>query len=184
MGDFVKGAIPSEWPPTLISHLKLHRRIDAYTQTSPAFQDSRKRLDPCFRYARSVLVDVFYDHFLAQQWERISDLSLLAFSRQVYSGLEQCFELLPVPLQQQLPRMIEHNWLESYRRPETVAIVLRRLEERLRHQIPLARGYIELERLRDELQHDFFCFMDEIEPLIFSWKAEFNPAANSAGLAD
>jgi len=173
MGDFVKGAIPSDWPQVLIRHLRLHRRIDSYTQTSPAFQASRKRLDPRFRYARSVLVDVFYDHFLAQQWERYSPLSLLDFSRQVYSGLEQCFDFLPIPLQLQLPRMIEHNWLHSYRCPEIVERVLSRLEERLKHRFPLAEGYRELERWREPLEEDFCRFMEELDPLLAKWKVEF-----------
>jgi len=172
MGDFVKGPIPPEWPEVLVRHLRLHRRIDAYTQRSPAFQTSRKRLDPRFRYARSVLVDVFYDHFLAQQWERFSPHSLLDFSRRAYAGLEQCFDLLPEPLQLQLPNMIEHNWLYSYRRPEIVERVLRRLESRLKHRFPLAEGYLELQRFRDLLEADFFHFMAEIDPWLEKWKVE------------
>lgn len=172
MGDFVKGPIPAALPDQLGRHLQLHRRIDSYTQQSPAFQNSRKRIDPRYRYARSVLVDVFYDHVLARNWPRFSDTSLFDYSQQVYRGLEQCYEHLPLPLQQVLPRMIEHNWLYSYRRAEVVERVLRRLEERLRHRFPLAEGYRELERLQAELEEDFFSFMDEIVPLVARWKEE------------
>lgn len=172
MGDFVKGRITQTFPEPLVKHLRLHRRIDTYTQQSPGFQKSRSRIDPRFRYARSILVDVFYDHFLAEQWERYSELSLLEYSQQVYQGLQQCYSYLPPPLQQQLPRMIEHNWLYSYRRPEVVERVLDRLEKRLKHRFPLAEGYRELGRLRPVLEEDFSSFMSEIEPLVTVWKEE------------
>ena len=45
-------------------------------------------------------------------------------------------DLLSPGLRQQLPRMIEYDWLTSYRQPETVQRVLVRLEERLQHKIP------------------------------------------------
>jgi len=173
MGDFVKGPIPQSLPRQLARHLRLHRRIDAYTQQSSAFQDSRRRLDPRFRYARSILVDVFYDHFLAQQWPDFADISLFDYSQLVYRGLQQCFTHLPPPLQQLLPRMIEHNWLYSYRRPEVVERVLRRLEERLKHRFPLADGYRELGRLRNVLEEDFAAFMIEIVPLSNKWKNDY-----------
>jgi acyl carrier protein phosphodiesterase len=169
----VKGPVPESLPDQLIRHLRLHRRIDAYTQRSPAFQASRSRLDPGFRYARSILVDVFYDHFLAQQWERFSVIPLTEFTRQVYQGLQQCVIYLPLPLQQQLPHMMENDWLYSYRRPEIVERVLGRLEARLKYRFPLAEGYRELARLRAELESDFAAFMTEIEPLTVVWKKEF-----------
>ncbi|MCK5913136.1 MAG: DUF479 domain-containing protein, partial [Desulfuromusa sp.] len=73
MGDFVKGTVPETLPGELSRHLKLHRHIDSLTQRSEIFQTSRRRLDPHFRHGRSVLVDVFYDHFLANHWDEYSD---------------------------------------------------------------------------------------------------------------
>lgn len=173
MGDFVKGSIADTLPAELIRHLHLHRQIDSYTQQSPAFQTSRRRLDPRFRYARSVLVDVFYDHFLACNWEQYSTQPLADFSQQVYRGLQSCFEVLSPDLQKQLPRMVEHDWLTAYRRPEIVERVLQRLEERLRHRFPLAEGFAELERERTLLETDFSKFMYEAEEFTRNWKQKF-----------
>ncbi len=163
MGDFVKGPVPSHLPAELARHLHLHRQIDSYTAISPAFQCSRKRLDPGFRYARAVLVDVFYDHFLACAWEDYSNQSLNSFAQDVYHGLNSCFELLSPALQQQLPRMIEHDWLTSYREPAVVKRVLQRLEARINHKFPLADGFSELTRCRSGLEEDFSLFMLEMK---------------------
>jgi len=170
MGDFVKGAVPSSFPEELSRHLKLHRHIDSLTQCSEIFQNSRRRLDPRFRYARSILVDVFYDHFLACRWDEYSDQPLADFAQNVYAGLQSCSDLLSPGLQQQLPRMIEYDWLTAYRRPEIVQRVLVRLEERLQHKIPLASGFSQLEIWRDQLEDDFVAFMDEAERATTAWK--------------
>lgn len=159
MGDFFKGSDYSGLPDDLVHHLKLHRRLDTFTLSSPPFQKSRQRLNPVFGHGRSILVDVFYDHFLACRWESYSDLSLTDFAREVYAGLVDCHQYLPRRLQEQLPRMIEADWLSSYRRAEVVERVLLRLEQRLKHKIPLASGYRQLALHRDTLEEDFDLFM-------------------------
>ncbi len=170
MGDFVKGRVPATFPEVLSRHLKLHRYIDTLTQRSEIFQASRRRLDPRFRYARSILVDVFYDHFLACRWPEYSDQPLAAFAQDVYAGLQSCHDLLSPGLQQQLPRMIEYDWLTSYRQPEIVQRVLCRLEERLQHKIPLAEGFSQLNLWRAQLEDDFVAFMAEAEQVTSVWK--------------
>ncbi|NOY12312.1 MAG: DUF479 domain-containing protein [Deltaproteobacteria bacterium] len=166
MGDFVKGPIPADLPDELSRHLRLHRRLDSYTQQSRAFQRSRRRLDPRFRYARSILVDVFYDHFLARHWRQYSSRPLTAFAQDVYRGLQSNYALLPAALQQQLPHMIEHDWLTSYQHTDVVSKVLRRLEMRLQHKFPLAQGIAELERCQASLENDFAAFMLEVTDVI------------------
>lgn len=172
MGDFVKGPVPTGWPDELNRHLRLHRRIDAYTQQSPSFQQSRRRLDPRFRYARGILVDVFYDHFLACRWRHYSPQPLAEFAQDVYRGLQSCFDLLPVLLQQQLPRMIEHDWLTSYQEPVVVERVLKRLEQRLQHKFPLSEGIVDLHRFQPVLENDFVGFMHEATDMIDDWLAK------------
>ena len=174
MGDFHKGAIPHEFPQPLRRHLLLHRRIDSLTQQNEKFQTSRRRLDPRFRYARSVLVDVFYDHFLAQNWHHYHAQPLLDFSRQVYAGLAAQQQHLSPELGRILPLMTERNWLYSYRLEEVVERVLFRLEQRLKHRLPLAEGFAELHRWRKELEKDFAAFMLESSVFVARWKCD-NP---------
>ena len=170
MGDFYKGSDFSGLPDELVRHLKLHRHIDSFTQSNNFFQQSRRRLDPRFRYARSVLIDVFYDHFLAKRWEDYHGEPLQAFSQKVYRGLQSCYPALSPGLQKQLPRMIEYDWLTSYRRPQIICRVLQRLEERLKHKFPLTEGMVELNRWRTQLENDFNLFMPELGTVVDQWK--------------
>ena len=97
-------------------------------------------------------------------------MTLADFSQEVYRGLQSCYAFLSPELQQQLPRMIKYDWLASYRRPDVVGRVLLRLEERLGKKIPLAEGYAELGRSREELVRDFSAFMTEVRTLTCEWK--------------
>jgi len=170
MGDFVKGPVPDDLPDQLSRHLKLHRHIDRLTQNDEFFQASRRRLDPRFRYARSILVDVFYDHFLAIRWDEYSSQPLADFSQDVYRGLQTCFDLLAPALQHQLPRMIEYDWLTSYQQTDVVQRVLVRLEERLHHKVPLSDGFDQLGLRQGELEKDFTAFMDNVTRTVSAWK--------------
>jgi acyl carrier protein phosphodiesterase len=172
MGDFVKGTLGNEFPPQLLRHIKLHRRLDTYTRDSVPFQDSRRRIDPRFRHGRSVMVDVFYDHLLAAKWDDYHAQPLEEFSLQVYAGLEDVFDLLSPGLQLILPRMSERNWLLSYRDELVVKHVLQRLEERIGHRLPLAEGYTELSRLRDVLDSDFEVFMHQANGFVCEQKTQ------------
>lgn len=171
MGDFYKGSDFRELPGELVRHLKLHRHIDSFTQTNSFFQQSRRRLDPRFRYARSVLIDVFYDHFLAKRWEDYHAEPLHVFSQKVYRGLQSCYSSLSPGLQKQVPRMIEYDWLTSYRQPQIIRRVLQRLEERLKHKFPLTEGMDELNRWCSELENDFSLFMPALGTVVDQWKS-------------
>lgn len=175
MGDFVKGTIDPDLPPQLLRHLHLHRKIDSYTRDSLPFQNSRRRIDPRFRHGRSVMIDVFYDHLLASRWGEYHPQTLEAFSRQVYVGLHEVYDLLSPGLQRILPHMTERNWLFSYREERVMLRVLQRLEERLGHRLPLAEGYGELERVRVGLELDFGLFMQEAAGFVQKQKARLNP---------
>jgi len=159
MGDFFKGRHFGALPDDLVVHLRLHRRLDTFTLDSAPFQASRRRLCPFFGHGRSILVDVFYDHFLACQWQHYAQQPLEEFAHEVYSGLSDCYSYLPQRLQEQLPRMIAADWLTSYRQEEVVERVLMRIEQRLNHKIPLAKGYEQLHQHREELEKDFAIFM-------------------------
>lgn len=172
MGDFVKGRDLSHLPVELARHLRLHRFIDHYTTINEDFHASSKRMRAHFRYARGILIDVFYDHFLARQWRRYHEQTLADFSAQVYQGLFDCYDDLSPGLQQQLPHMAEHDWLSSYQHPDSIERVLCSLERRLGGKFPLAQGMLDLELCRAALEDDFKKFMAATIQRVDRWKRE------------
>ncbi len=154
VGDFVKGPLDDSWAKPLRRGLRQHRQVDVFAQGSAAFRRSRERLDPAFGLCRGILVDVFYDHFLARNWQRHSRIYLADFAAGVYRDVETHLLLLPPGFQAVAPRMIANDWLASYRRPEAVGRALERLGQRLRRPRNLEAGLAEMLRHDAALEAD------------------------------
>lgn len=165
MGDFVKGPLDDRYPPGIVAGLRLHRAIDSLAATSPFCRASRQRLHHRFGHTRAVLVDIFYDHFLAVHWDQYHPQPLHDFADEVYRLLAANRDLLPDGLAQIAPRMTELDWLTSYRDRASVNIALQRIAARLSRPTALGEGVVELERCGEELREDFRGFMGEARQL-------------------
>jgi acyl carrier protein phosphodiesterase len=56
----------------------LHRAIDTFTDAHP-FLDKAKKLHSRYHHYAGVIVDVFYDHFLAKNWVTYSNEKRLCY---------------------------------------------------------------------------------------------------------
>lgn len=157
MGDFVKGRLEGRFPTRITLGLKLHRRIDSFAGRHPAFQASRQRIDPRFCLYRAVLVDLFYDHFLAAHWERFSTEPLADFIARSEAVVRSRASHLPERLERVVPAIFG-EWIPSYSDPDGIGRVLARMAARVGRANPLADGARELLRSYDGLQGDFFRF--------------------------
>ena len=158
-GDFVKGPLDASWHPELARGLQQHRQVDSFAQNSPDFRHSKRRLAARFGHYRGILVDVYYDHLLARNWDQFADRPLEVFARQVYRSIEDHRHLLPADFRRVAPRMIKHDWLVAYRDPAAVGRALERLEQRLSRPAPLASGLGELLRNDAGLEADCEAFI-------------------------
>jgi len=70
IGDFVKGKQMDAYSEQLKNGIQLHREIDHYTDHHNVTLKSKKRLRSQFRHYSGVIVDMFYDHFLAFHWNK------------------------------------------------------------------------------------------------------------------
>ena len=165
MGDFVKGPLTQRYPPGILAGLRLHRHIDTLAAVSPHCRASRQRLQPRFGHTRAILVDIFYDHFLACHWQDFHPQPLAQFAAATYRLLADHRELLPPGLARIAPRMAEHNWLTSYRERAAVDIALTRIAARLTRPTALGEGGSELDRCSRELLQDFRGFMVEAQEM-------------------
>ena len=162
MGDFVKGRLPEHFSPGIRHGLHLHRRIDSFSHSNAHTRRSRQALDQKYGHGRSIIVDIFYDHFLASSWDAYSAEPLEQYADRVYSLLRQHHPLLPHTLQSVVPRMISGNWLVSYREVAVVGKALERIAARLSRPLPLEAATADLARLEIPLRDDFRAFMDEV----------------------
>lgn len=161
MGDFVKGRISDDYPPRLRTGLLLHRRIDSYAHNHPLFRQSKLRLNSSYGHWRGVLVDMFYDHFLAQEWNQWSEESLEVYLEHSMKMVEASRQYLPELLKERLARIFE-DLIPSYSKVEGVRHALERMSQRVQRANPLADGVAELILHEEGLRDDFRTFMPEV----------------------
>lgn len=159
IGDFVKGPLPAGLPADIAAGVALHRRIDVFADTHPAFRRSRGRVSPARRRAGGILVDMFYDHFLACHWQDFHPQLLEEFTAGMYALMDANHPVLPSRLAGLLPAMREDDWLASYRSAETVAFALDRMAHRLSRPELLLGGGAELEIHYAGFEADFLEFI-------------------------
>ncbi|BCR05859.1 ACP phosphodiesterase [Desulfuromonas versatilis] len=171
MGDFVKGRLDESISPELRQGITLHRRVDSFAHDHDLVRRSKNRISPRYGHYRSIMVDIFYDHFLARNWQRYAPMPLESFAAGVYRLLQEREAQLPTGLRRIAPRMIAHNWLVSYRDVQVIGRVLAGVSGRLRRANPLAEGLGELTRNYDVLQEDFETFVTDLEAFVAEIKA-------------
>ena len=155
-GDFVAGVDLATLPGPLQRGIAQHRAIDRFVDAHAVTARSRQRLGPSFRRFAGVLVDVFYDHFLARDWGSLGDgRSLDAFAAATYELLDAHEAVLPARLRAAMPAMRAENWLLSYARLDGIDTVLARMAARLRRPSPLGQGGTALRAAYAPLAADF-----------------------------
>jgi acyl carrier protein phosphodiesterase len=167
MGDFVKGRVGDEFEPSLRQGILLHRRVDAFTDSHPLTRRSKARISPQFRRYAGILVDIFFDHFLATEWSRWSDTPLDEFASAVYGILGERQETFPERMQRSMHYMVSNRLLQSYCDIEGVHHALRGIETRLRRPSRLGDSVSELEEnyrlFRSDFEQFFPVLIDYVE---------------------
>ena len=172
VGDWIKGPLPGTLPDDLAKGVALHRAIDSFAESQPAFRRSRSRVSAERRRYAGVLVDVFYDHLLAQNWAAIHHQPLDEYCAAVYRLINGRMGDLPVSAHPGLALMAKEDWLTSYAQIEGIADVLSRMSRRARQPNPLANG--EQEFLADVagFTADFYAWLNDAKAFSQRWLAD------------
>ena len=166
LGDFVKGPLKDEYAPEIIKGIKTHRQVDLFTDSHENFLASKKMISAERRRFAGIIIDLSYDHFLAVNWSEYSSLELSGFIGDTYRLLMRHRKILPEKLQNFLPRMIDEDWLGSYRELEGIGRTLDRISGRLRRRFnrenTLSGAVEEIESNYSRLEDNFREFFPEL----------------------
>lgn len=162
LGDFVKGAIGERFAPPVAEAIRLHRALDTFTDAHAAVQRSKSRVSSMRRRYAGIMIDMFYDHFLAKYWHEFRDEPLGEFSAKIYAVLDRRHNMLPDRLQYMAPRMAQSDWLASYAEVDSIHAALDRMGRRLKRENRLLNSADELLEHYPELEADFRTFMPQV----------------------
>jgi len=162
IADFIKGNQFEDYSATIVDGIFLHRNIDTYTDQHQVVRDSAHRLRSDYGKYSGVIVDIYYDHFLAINWLKYTHKSLKEHAQWVYEVFQKNYDILPPRVQQILPHMVNYNWLENYARLENIERALIRVGERAKYNPNIELSIHNLEKDYQAFDEEFQKFFPDL----------------------
>jgi len=168
LGDFVKGTGISHYSDSIKKGIDTHRKVDAFTDLHPLFKQSKRLIcDRNRRYA-GVIVDIFYDHFLAKNWSEYSHVSLLEFSLKVSRIFKEHNLILPETLRSNVLSLGLEKLLMSYANIEGINKSLQKVSQRSKRETQLESSVDDLINNYEELESNFSKFFPDLVEYTYS----------------
>lgn len=116
IADHVKGSTIDLYNEEIKAGIRFHRMIDEFTDAHEVVKEAVVTLRPDFHKYAGVVVDMYYDHFLAKDWKKYNNNEPLEeFTARVFEVLHSSYDILPQRSRYILPYMMADNWLLNYR---------------------------------------------------------------------
>ncbi len=160
VGNFIADSVRRvqfrHFKPMVVEGIRLHHKIDFFTDQHPVVEESKERLRARHGKYAGVIVDILYDHFLALKFEEYHPQPLADFVSDAYSLLYSRWDELPPTIQRMLPFMEADNWLVNYARREGLERVFQGMSRR-------ASFDNRMKEATDDLFSDYLAFESEFD---------------------
>ena len=182
MGNFIADSIQGNrfdgLTENIIKGITLHRKIDSYTDSHPIYLTSKHRFSKDFDKYSGILMDIFYDHFLAKNFSNFSPIPLQKHATNIYQILGENEIYLPEHAKRFYGYMTERNILVNYGTLDGIETVLTHLSHRIRRRFQLQDAMPLLKKEYVEIEEEFMVFFvhlhtfskdqDEVKSIISS----------------
>ncbi len=162
IADSMNGKEYLKYPEEIQKGILLHREIDTFTDAHPVFKQSTKKLHKNYSHYSGIIVDIFYDHFLARNWNTYSNVPLADYVDDFYGILKKHYDVLPEETKRIMTYMIPQNWLLSYADTEGIAEVLAGMNRRTKNRSKMHLATTELQQYNSEFEAEFTTFFNEL----------------------
>ena len=171
--DFLRGFDRKFISERVQKGISMHQFVDKFTDTHFLVKTSKNKIKNHFRLLSGVFVDLFYDHFLAKDFEHIANISLEEFCECIYETLEKNIDVLPPRLQQLIPIMIREDILFSYRKLEGVQTALTRINHRITKKFSVKLAMVYFKNIYESLENDFRKFFPRLIDATESYRKDY-----------
>jgi acyl carrier protein phosphodiesterase len=162
IADHIQGNKYEGFSTEIQQGIFLHREIDTFTDAHEVVRKSKRRLHERYRHYDGVIIDIFYDYFLAKNWASYSEIPLELFTKSVYNLLDEIKLDLPIKSQQFINYMIEYNILFNYKYKDGIEKVLNGMNKRTKGKSQMNLAIEDLHCLEAEFEADFTLFFKEL----------------------
>jgi len=162
IADFIKANEYKHLPKKIQQGILLHRQIDTYTDAHLVVRKSKRRLNPRYNLYNGIIIDIFYDHFLAKNWTSYHIEPLAKFTQHFYKLLNDNKALLPLPVNKLIPSIVKDNWLLNYANLEGIEKTLIGMNKRTKNKSHMNLAIVDLKLHYDEFESDFTSFFEDL----------------------
>ena len=180
IADFISNKEVDDYTEGVRQGIKLHREIDAFTDTHPTVKLSTKRLHPFHHKYSPVIVDIYYDYLLGKNWARFTEgvavtesggwqqespfegISLRIYINNIYKLLKLRKMDLPIKLQARIDHMIADDWLMKYTTFEGLNEAFNRIEKYAAFPGNFGNAAWHLEMYLEDFDKEFIEFFPEL----------------------
>jgi acyl carrier protein phosphodiesterase len=166
IADSMNGRLDSpqyeHFNPEIIEGIKLHREIDYFTDNHPVVKQSIHRLQPKYHKYSGVIIDMYYDHLLARNWNKFSNEPLELYSHRVYEIFEENKAIIPIKMNRMVHSMSSRDWLSNYRFEENLNWAFAGLAKRAKFESNMENALEDLMENYGEYLEEFLAFFPEI----------------------
>ncbi|WP_245891919.1 acyl carrier protein phosphodiesterase [Polaribacter glomeratus] len=162
IADHIRGNIYEGFSKEIQQGIFLHREIDTFTDAHKVVRKSKRRLHKRYRHYDGVIIDIFFDHFLAKNWANYSAIPLDMYTDAINDLFDSISSELPVKSQQFIKYMIEYNILFNYQFEDGIEKVLNGMNHRTKGKSQMNLAIEDLQILHKEFEEDFTLFFKDL----------------------
>lgn len=162
MADSIRGHSYDVYPIEIQKGILLHRSIDSFTDMHPIYRQSKHRLHEKYGHYSGVIMDIFYDHFLAKNWKNYSSENLHDYAENFYLLLKENYDILTERVKGMMPYMIARNWFVSYSTIKGLQMIMFHMDHRTKNRVDMHESIVELQQFYTEFETEFKLFFEEL----------------------
>lgn len=178
LADFSKGPIAQRLPADLQTGIRLHRRIDAYSNQHPTIRGVCSKFPQELRRYAPIFVDILADYYLSLAWDEYYPAPRPAFSARCYEACERYSQHPEYTNSDQLKRflgyMLDTDLLASYHQWSNVERGLHSILRRLGKEALLQPVISACLEQHDSGQSAFRIYFPDVRQQLTSWSSLTN----------
>ena len=162
-GDFVKGSELSHLDDEHQIGVRLHRKIDSYTDSHSDIKALRTLFPRSIRRMSGVVIDIYFDHLLCAHWDRYTGLPLDELLQHFYAEVEAYPYGMSERYQQVKRGLLDYRWLSDYQDIQSCERSFKHIEKRLGGRILFAEQAMHIvQHSNRELNASFLRFYPQL----------------------
>ncbi len=174
IADHIKGNNYDGFSKEIQQGVFLHREIDTFTDAHEVVRKSKRRLHERYRHYDGVIIDIFYDYFLAKNWADYSVIPLDIYTDSINKFFYEISPELPLKSQNFIKYMIQYNILFNYQFKDGIERVLNGMNTRTKGKSQMNLAIEDLTILHQEFENDFTIFFKDLQNFTVQKLQEIN----------